>query len=441
MMFELNYPLNMQVEVTENCNHKCFYCYNNWQTDNVINKNMTVEQSNNLVDIITKNIKPFHVTITGGEPLLNLDAVLALAKGLKKNNFFYNLNTNLILLTPDILEKLINVSMNGKFGILTSLPHYLKDNYENIVGAKTYDKFFNNLKYIKKHTDLMLSVNMVVHKKNLNSVYEEGLFLYENYGITNFAATPTIFPALSKSKDDYSLSTEEISKMLEIILKLQQDTGVNVDSLETIPRCLMPDDVKFNNLEIFNRACSAGRGTISIDYEGGVRACSHSPFVVDNIFETDFRLIWDKFKPFRENKFVPDECINCTEFYRCYGGCRFYHYQEGDKLNRKDPRMTKCLNFTAKKPSKSLPSINMQQKYKMNPNTLFRKEKDNLYTFFNGRFTNVLFLNEEFKNLLKYLSNQKEFSYIDLEKNLPNQQIKNKFKKLFQILIDRRYLI
>jgi len=34
----LKYPLNAQIEVTEDCNHKCFYCYNYWREDNPVNK-------------------------------------------------------------------------------------------------------------------------------------------------------------------------------------------------------------------------------------------------------------------------------------------------------------------------------------------------------------------------------------------------------------------
>lgn len=71
----LKYPTSMQIEVTENCNHNCFYCYNHWRDDNATD-NMTREDAEILSDKIINDIKPFHIVLTGGEPLINFDITL-----------------------------------------------------------------------------------------------------------------------------------------------------------------------------------------------------------------------------------------------------------------------------------------------------------------------------------------------------------------------------
>jgi len=428
----------MQVEVTESCNHKCFYCYNGWQQKPGLH--MPIESAKRLVNIICEEIKPFHVTITGGEPLLNLDSVIAMAEGFKKRGLFYNLNTNLTLLSNEKLEKIKESSTNGRFGILTSLPHYDKKKFEEITGAQNINDFYTNLENVIKQ-GFTLTVNMVVHKLNHKDIYNEGKFLFENYGVKNFAATPVVVPAFAKGSKygDYGLTPSEIADALEDLLRLNEDYGICVDSLETIPMCLMPERIRNNNLEIFRRACSAGRGTISIDYNGNVRPCSHAPIKAGNVFLEPFAGIWEKLKPFRDNKYVPQKCKDCEEFYNCHGGCRFFNYNGGD-LSEPDPRMTGVIkNFGGK--HRKLPEIDKKKCYHINDNILFRKERDDLYTFFNGRFSNVMFVNEDFKNVILTLIKIKKFSYSELTSMVNSEDFASSLELVMRIMLDKRFLI
>ncbi len=405
---------------------------------------MTAGDAKKLSDIIIKDMQPFHVTITGGEPLLNPEIVYLLAKEFKQKGVFYNLNTNLILLEDKILDNLLEASTNSKFGILTSLPHFKDDKYELITSKNNLNKFYRNLENIAKNTNLLLTVNMVVHKLNFDAVYEEGKFLHEKYGIKNFAATPVIVPAkLSNSKfGNYALNTTEIVQLLENLLKLHDDFGMEVDSLETLPRCILPEEIRNNSLDLFRRACSAGRSTLSIDYKGNVRACSHAPILEGNLLTDGFRTIWDtRLMSYRKNAYVPADCKDCAEFLSCYGGCRFYNYQEGDALNNPDLRVGTAKPIrTAIKSSRKLPKLT-EKDYKLNPNTVYRKEKDDLYSFFNGRFANVLFVNEEFKNFVTGLKNLGDFNPSKLLNHAHNNEERMQVETMLRTLADKRFLV
>jgi organic radical activating enzyme len=97
-MINLSYPLNMQVELTELCNHKCFYCYNSWQLNKDKNAYMHEKEADTLSKIIIEDIKSFQVTLTGGEPIMNMPALLKFAKNLNDAGIYFNINTNLTLL-------------------------------------------------------------------------------------------------------------------------------------------------------------------------------------------------------------------------------------------------------------------------------------------------------------------------------------------------------
>lgn len=434
-MFSLNYPLNIQVETTENCDHQCFYCYNSWRASDSKNQ-MSEENAGKLVQIIEKDLKPFSVTITGGEPLMNMPVTLLLVREIGNMGKFYNLNTNLILLDEEKIDLLKRAAGKTRFGVMASLPHYEEKKFKEITGKKNSSKFFRNLtNLVENHSDLYITINMVVHKLNKDWVYDEGKLLAEKYGIKSFAATPMLIPSFGRGRE-MALDQKETVKVLEDLLRLHKDTGIKVDSVETIPLCLIPEEIRNNNLGIFNRACSAGRSTLNVGYDGSVRACSHSPFSSGNLFEENFRKIWERFKPFRENEFVPEECRECVELSSCNGGCRFNDYQEGEQINRKDPRMLKRITIKKQK-RKELPGVDFNRNYLVSQNILYREEKEGLYSFFNGDFSNILFVNEGFKNFILYLVREKEINFSNIQ---VNKEYEKKVQEMFQILIDRKYL-
>ena len=249
---------------------------------------------------------------------------------------------------------------------------------------------------------------MVVNQLNKDSVYEECKFLHEKYGIKNFSATPVLMPSYDIKGPSLELNQQEIVGVLETLLKLNKDFKLNVDSLETIPRCVMPEHIRYNALDIFNRACSAGRSTVSISAEGEVRACSHVPFSNGNIFKDRFEDIWKSLKPFRKNDYLPNECEDCLEFFSCYGGCRAYAYTEDKGLKQIDPRMTsKVSKIEFQKKLEGGITINPEKGYYFNQNTIWREERKGLYTLFNGNFKHVFFVNNSFLEFVKYLKEEK----------------------------------
>jgi len=381
------YPSTLQIEVTENCNHNCFYCYNHWRTDNPSKNKMSVEDARKLNFLLDTEVKPFGITITGGEPMMNLPAVLEIAKGNIKRGF--SLNSNLTMLGEKKLNSLLEV--NSNFRILASLPHFESRKFEEIVGVKTLPKFYENLRRILDN-GIKVTVNMVTNKLNKDSVYKQGKFLYEEFGIDTFAATPALKPSMRKmdGKDNYILSNGEVAKSLEDLLKLREDFGMDVRVLELIPPCSLPKHLRGK----FDNGCTAGRSTIQIGYNGDVRSCGRSPYSEGNIFKENFSKIWERFDSYKLNKYVPDDCKECAEVYICLGGCRFEDMQENDPMNKKDSRMTKPLEKRVER------GVNR----KVNENTEYiigisstRKEEDGYSIYYAGK---TLRVNQEMKDFI-----------------------------------------
>jgi radical SAM protein with 4Fe4S-binding SPASM domain len=382
---------------------------------------MILKDSDIIAEKITKEIKPFLVVLTGGEPLMNFDTTFNLMKKFSKENINYTLNSNITLLNENKLDKILEVK--PKIDILTSLPSFIEETYTKITGKNTIKKFYENLgRGIKKGAKII--PNMVTHELNQHQVYEEGKFLFENYGITRFCATPMVRP--SKRKESYYNGATGLIKTLEDLIKLRENLGIKVSTLEVIPKCALPEELRSDKL--VNNMCSAGRSSFMIGYNGDVRACGHSPFSEGNLINEEFDNLWKKFEKYRENKYIPEECNECLEILNCRGGCMYEGFRENDKLGKKDSRMKEPLKKPIKKESIE---IKENVPYFLT-NYKIRQENTGQYTIYNG---NSLFINEGVKELLEGI---KEKGYIKLNE-IP-KQYRNKASNLSKILLNGGFL-
>jgi radical SAM protein with 4Fe4S-binding SPASM domain len=387
MVNKSNHPSTLQIEVTEGCNHNCFYCYNHWRTDDPSRNIMTIGDAKRLVSIIDKDVKPFGITITGGEPMMNLPAVIEIAKGNIRRGF--SLNSNLTMLGERQLNSLLDINQN--FGILASLPHFESEGFIEIVGRETLPIFYENLRRILQ-SGIKVTVNMVTNRLNKDAVYKEGKYLYEEFGVDSFTATPALKPSMRKmgGKDGYCLSNDEVAKSLDDLLRLREDFGMQVRVLEVIPPCSLPEYLR----GIFDNSCTAGRSTIQIGYNGDVRSCGRSPYSEGNIFKENFFEIWRRLEPYRLNEYVPDDCRECAEVSVCLGGCRFEDMQEGDLMNKKDSRMTNPLERRVERKSKGMVDENTEYIIGL---TSIRKEDMGYSIYYDGR---TLRVNQEMRDFI-----------------------------------------
>ncbi len=88
------------VVFTQGCPMRCLYCHNpdSWSTG--VNKELSVEEILNQYDSVKEFCKG-GITVTGGEPLLQIDFVTELFKIAKAKNIHTALDTSGILFNPD----------------------------------------------------------------------------------------------------------------------------------------------------------------------------------------------------------------------------------------------------------------------------------------------------------------------------------------------------
>ena len=164
--------------------------------------------------------------------------------------------------------------------------------FDQIVGKegafqKAVDGIARALRY-----KIPLTANMVVMLENRHQVIETGRFL-SKLGVTRFSATKVI-PSLScKTPDVLRLSPDDVIKIMDDLLLLKAELGLQISTLTCYPKCLFVDMEKYGEL-LLQRSCSGGKTTGAIGANGEVRACPHLDEVCGNAVSESLLDIWPR---------------------------------------------------------------------------------------------------------------------------------------------------
>lgn len=428
----LSAPLTAQLEITDNCNHRCIHCYN--LDSDVQNRPIRKVSDETVIacaqKLIDNNI--FGVIVTGGEPLIKKELTKKVITLLKGKGVRTSLNTNITLLDDDFIEFLKERSV----GILTSCPSAIPTSFEKLVGFDNYAKFESNIKKLVE-SGIRFTVNMVVTKDNLNEVRTTAEKI-KQLGCRSFAATPMglnmDYPRL-----DLLLSVEEVQKVIVDLLWAEKIFGLNVDVLEALPKCVFPEKVLTEKHSFLNRKCQAGRTVIAVSCNGDVRPCAHNPTSYGNILLDDLRAIWSNMCDWRSAQYVPGECKECTWLNRCNGGCRTSAKAIAEEWSGKDMWATTAIRTLP--PQNNTPiELILETKLQVNKEYRYRQEYDDTVVVYNEKNDVFFMINNTYYDFILRLKDYDIFTLSDLQKTYNVDTDNKAFYGVMRFLIQKKML-
>jgi radical SAM protein with 4Fe4S-binding SPASM domain len=157
-----------------------------------------------------------------------------------------------------------------------------------------------------------VSISFVLNQRNIAQVdqmMELVLGLGEEYGKTvNMICNRYIgsfLPGISPTE-------LQLKSAIRKIEKLHQE-GYPIRFGNCIPQCFE---------ESSSRGCSAGMSFATVDPWGNMRPCNHTAWVAGNLLEQSIKEIWLGKVMQEWRSLIPSECISCSVFSKCHGGCR-----------------------------------------------------------------------------------------------------------------------
>ncbi|WML50260.1 pyrroloquinoline quinone biosynthesis protein PqqE [Neobacillus sp. PS3-34] len=322
-------PYSILAELTHRCPLHCPYCSNPLELTLEKEELATEDWCRVLTEAAELGVVEVH--FSGGEPLLrdDLETLIRHANALE---MYTNLITSGIGLSE---KKMDQLKMAGLANVQISF-QAAEARLSNVIGGyKAFEKKIEAAKTVKK-AELHLSLNVVIHRMNIDQIQEiiqlaeelgaERLELanaqYYNWALLNRERLLPSRDQIKRANDIYMAAKERLQREMEII-------WVIPDYYASTPK-----------------PCMGGWGTIgfTVAPNGDVLPCPTAGIIEDLTFEnvrkSSLKQIWyesNSFNNFRGEEWMPEPCSSCDLRHEDGGGCRCQAFALTRNASATDP--------------------------------------------------------------------------------------------------------
>jgi len=337
-------PYHIFLNITDDCNYRCLYCYN---TSGVTRNYMDQQTAQKIIEqMINLPNNKVCILIHGGEPLLNFPLIkniveyIKLTKCNKKIELF--IQTNASLMNDEIAKFLndsgiqISISLDG-----SEKTHNKWRQYENSKGTY-YDTMKGidilNRNHVKYNVlTVLTSANYSKTGKVVEHFYKQGIDLM---GIAYFNPAGRGY----KNKSQIQISSNQLYiAMMNLLRKLIKYNGKIKE--RTISSLLLNILTKKRKNLCMRSPCGAGTSLLSFTPQGDIYPCDDfrhiNEFKIGNIWDGDLLNILEKSPVIASfSKRVVDnisKCRECEWKWICCGGCAARAFWTYNTLWKEDP--------------------------------------------------------------------------------------------------------
>lgn len=269
-----------------NCNQKCLHCYAAGQNYSD-KKELSTEQWKNVIDKCKDAFIP-QLTFTGGEPTKREDLVDLIEYS---KWFITRLNTNGVLLTKELCQKLYDASLDS---VQVTFYSANKEEHNKLVGADNFDK---TVEGIKNAISAGLSTSINTPLCSLNKDYKKTLEFLNELGIKYVSCSGLIITgnATKEESKETQLSEEELYNILKEACDYAKQNLMEISF--TSPGWIKEEKLRKLGLDI--PSCGACLSNMAIAPDGEVVPCQSwldKEAGLGNILITEWKDIWNNSK-------------------------------------------------------------------------------------------------------------------------------------------------
>ncbi|MBP5343203.1 radical SAM protein [bacterium] len=265
-----------------NCNQECIHCYAGEEIMANTDELSTADWLK-IIDNLKLARVPM-VTFTGGEPTMRDDLVDLVEHA---DWFVTRLNTNGILMTKDLAEKLYKASLDNVQFTFYSVD---KDIHNLLVGGKHFDE---TIEGIKNAINAGLDVSVNTPLCSINKNYKDTIEFLMTLGVKYFTCSGLIpsGKALEIESTSTRLSKKEITNIVKEAYKFTSENGLELSF--TSPGWI--DDKDLKSMRMVVPSCGACLSNMAIAPNGDVLPCQSwlQGETLGNILELSWNKIWN----------------------------------------------------------------------------------------------------------------------------------------------------
>ncbi len=307
-------PYTLIAEVTYRCPLHCPYCSNPFDFAKDGAELGTTEWLRVFAEAEALGVVQLH--LTGGEPLARRD-LEALVAGARKLDLFTNLITSGIPLTRSRLEDLKAAGLDA---VQLSIQDVAAESSDFVAGFRSFDDKLKVAAWVRE-LDLPLTVNIVLHRRNIDHV-GEAIVLAERLGAHKLELANTQYLGFAHANRDALIPTRaQLDRGRQLAHVARERLQGRMDVLY-----VMPDYYSDRP-----RACMDGwaRRFVHVTPSGFVLPCHAARTLPGLAFERvqdrPLGQIWENgpaMQAFRGDAWMREPCRTCSRKEIDFGGCR-----------------------------------------------------------------------------------------------------------------------
>ena len=323
-------PLGLLAEITHRCPLQCLYCSNPVQLEGPGAELSVAEWARVFGEAAEIGIVQLHVS--GGEPLARRDVTEIVASA-RSAGLYVNLITAAVNVTPARADALV---ASGVDHVQISLQDTTSAGIARITSYR--DGFEKKLQAARLFTErgLPLTINVVVHRQNLDRVAEM-IDIAEALGALRLEIAHTQY---------YGWAYLNRPALMPEPRQVEAATRTVMEARQRLRGRLLIDYVVPDYYAQFPKPCMGGWGRqfINVSPSGSVLPCHAAANIpgltFDSVRERELGWIWKNsvaFNRFRGTDWMPEPCRSCSRREIDFGGCRCQAFLLTGDASNTDP--------------------------------------------------------------------------------------------------------
>jgi len=321
-----NFPEEVVIEITQQCNVDCGFCFNKHCFDKTRNADvMTTNHIKAIIDDTARLQIPF-LRLTGGEPLIRKDVYELLDYAKSKGFQEVRLNTNALLITDAIAKKLGKSVDN----ILIGCNGWDSASEKKVTGnAAGFNQKIRAPRRLRNAGVQTIRAGTIAFAENVDHFDE----FYTIITQVDYDRWEWYRPIAGK---DSKTTVSKLIKLVDILLRLKRQ-GIYIPIVNAIPFCIHEKEIV--NAISPGAKYDDGHSRLIVSPKGYAKPSYYID--VDLGDARDIESCWNH--PFmqriRNQKFIPDQCRMCTYKQKCMAGSRYAAKEEFSDYFAPDPLM------------------------------------------------------------------------------------------------------
>jgi SynChlorMet cassette radical SAM/SPASM protein ScmE len=313
--------------ITRRCNLRCLHCGSSGEQ--MLREDMSTKELLGVLDELAR-CKIFHISISGGEPLMHPD-FFVIVDGIMQRPLRWQLDTNATLVTEDIAERLQRLPRRPFLSV--SLDGMTAQTQERIRGPGSYAKTLTGIIRLTA-AGLRVRPFTVLSRINYRELPQIVNFI-QSIGIKSLNITlPSSCGRAGQHAQEMTLRGEELREALEISLRIEADhpqvlTGPWAHMLSFYRSLKAGKLTARKGADGVYQNCGAVRTSLTIASDGTVVPCDMSYTCrAGNVRDQPLAEIWRNssvFRSIRESRGMPlsqvPGCEECAWHHACQGPC------------------------------------------------------------------------------------------------------------------------